>query len=80
MSNKGSAVVTSSFRTPAYNNTLKESANKSLHMQGKAFDLRDNDAARYLYAEFQKGNFRNYVADFHPHTVNGVKHYHIELK
>jgi uncharacterized protein YcbK (DUF882 family) len=78
--NKGSAVVTSSFRTPAYNNTLKESANKSLHMQGKAFDLRDNDAARYLYAEFRKGNFRNYVADFHPHTVNGVRHYHIELK
>jgi len=80
MSNKGSAVVTSSFRTPAYNNTLKESANKSLHIQGKAFDLRDNDAARYLYTEFQKGNFRNYVADFHPHTVNGVRHYHIELK
>lgn len=80
MSNKGSAVVTSSFRTPAYNSTLKESANKSLHMQGKAFDLRDNDAARYLYAEFKKGNFTNYVEKFHPHTVNGVTHYHIELK
>lgn len=78
-----STTVTSAFRTQSYNETLPESAEASLHLSGRAFDLRDGQGAKALYERWKSSNgaaFGGLVKDFHPHNVGGVVHYHIELK
>ncbi len=78
-----STTITSAFRTQSYNETLPESAEASLHLSGKAFDLRDGQGAKALYERWKSSNgaaFGGLIKDFHPHNVGGVVHYHIELK
>ena len=79
--NVGNAILTSAYRTEAYNSTLKGSEKDSDHLTGNAFDLRDNKAARYLYSLYTKGQLpsQDKIRVFFPHTVNGVVHYHISL-
>ena len=74
------AVLTSAYRTKAYNATLREHAKDSAHTYGKAFDLRDNDAAAYLYQLYTEGNFKDIINNFFVHDVGGVKHYHLSIK
>ena len=78
-----STTVTSAFRTQSYNETLPESVEDSLHLSGKAFDLRDGQGAKALYERWKSSNgaaFGGLIKDFHTHNVGGVVHYHIELK
>ena len=78
-----STTVTSAFRTQSYNETLPESAENSLHLSGKAFDLRDGQGAATLYERWKTSNgaaFGGSIKAFHPHNVGGVVHYHVELK
>tara|TARA_R110001606_G_scaffold376141_1_gene534680 strand:+ start:3828 stop:6713 length:2886 start_codon:yes stop_codon:yes gene_type:complete len=77
----GNAILTSAYRTEAYNSTLKGSEKDSDHLTGNAFDLRDNKAARHLYSLYTKGQLpsQDKIRVFFPHTVNGVVHYHISL-
>ncbi len=78
-----STTVTSAFRTQSYNETLPESAEASLHLSGKAFDLRDGQGAKALYERWKTSNgaaFGGSIKAFHPHNVGGVVHYHVELK
>ena len=78
-----STTVTSAFRTQSYNETLPESAEASLHLSGRAFDLRDGQGAKTLYERWKTSNgaaFGGSIKAFHPHNVGGVVHYHVELK
>lgn len=76
----GNAVLTSAYRTNAYNTILRESKKDSAHTYGKAFDLRDNEAAAYLYRLYTEGNFKDIINNFFVHDVGGVKHYHLSIK
>ena len=73
-------ILNSAFRTKAYNETLPQSARKSEHLTGNAFDLDKNNSADRLY-EFYNNNkqFFPEIKTFFLHTVNGHAHYHISL-
>lgn len=74
-------ILNSAFRTKSYNETLPQSARKSEHLTGNAFDLDKNNSADRLYTYYNnKKELFPEIEKFFLHTVNGHAHYHISLK